>query len=103
MEIWSNTDKHIQQHNERHAAGLETYQQAHTQFSDMTLAEKQKYLGATNNRGHHGGKRNIVVKPQKKTTKPPKTTKPQPTAAVDWRTVPGTNIYPIILFYYSSF
>ena len=58
QQIWLNTEYEIRKHNSRQMAGLETYQMVHNEFSDMTTAEIQAYLGARrdetigNGRGH---------------------------------------------------
>jgi hypothetical protein len=119
MELWSNMDIRIQQHNQRYAAGKETYLRGHNKFSDMTTEEKQMFLGAVPKDGNGRFLMNNMIK-QKKTTKSTtkktttkkttttkkptttsiksttkqiSTTTPQSinsTAVIDWRTVPGT-------------
>ena len=71
MELWSNTDIRIQLHNQRYAAGKESYLREHNKFLDITTEEKQMFLGANPKDGNGRSLMNNIIKQKK----PPKTTK----------------------------
>ena len=122
MELWSNTDIRIQLHNQRYAAGKESYLREHNKFSDMTTEEKQMFLGANPKDGNGRSLMNNIIKQKK----PPKTTKKKTTTTtksptkqlpttststtsksltnrttvVDWRTVSGTFFLITTIFNY---
>ena len=44
LKIWKENDERIKKHNERYAAGLETYEQAHNENSDMVRIKLILYV-----------------------------------------------------------
>ncbi len=101
QQIWLNTDAAIQKHNSRQSAGLETFKMVHNEFSDMTTAEQQAYLGATRPYETHGHGRGDIMLDMKQaatttTRKPITTVKPATTASKPSTTrKPTTTAKPI--------